>query len=189
MSPLLTTFASASARGWFPGSAPSLGALEQISTTILGSTTASVTFSSIPSTYSHLQIRMVGRSANGSAQGQMFLTFNGSATGYAYHYVGGNGSSAYSGAATAQTAISLNYAPGSTATANTFSPAILDILDYTNTSKNKTIRFLQGQADSSLNISLNSGLWVSTSAITSITISATGSFVSGSRFSLYGIKG
>ena len=88
---------------------------------------------------------------------------------------------------------SMIFVPGSTAGANIFGVGIVDILDYTNTNKNKVFRSINGD---DLNgegfASLTSGVWNSTSAITSITF---GSVDGGtnmpqySTFALYGIKG
>jgi hypothetical protein len=66
---------------------------------------------------------------------------------------------------------------------------VCDILDPFETTKNKTIRSLAGYGSGG-NVNLYSGLWINTSALTSITILASsGNFASASRFSLYGIKG
>jgi hypothetical protein len=85
--------------------------------------------------------------------------------------------------------------PRASATASAFGALIIDILDYANTNKKKTLRSLngsQGNNTSVADIALTSGLWNSTSAITSISI--TGESYSGglpeySQFALYGIKG
>jgi hypothetical protein len=74
--------------------------------------------------------------------------------------------------------------------ANVFSAGFTDVLDPYSTTKNKTIRSLNGNIDQSF-IFLWSGLWMDTSSLTSITLSSqnAANFVSGSRFSLYGIRG
>jgi hypothetical protein len=77
-------------------------------------------------------------------------------------------------------------------TANSFGAAVLDVLDPYSTTKNKTLRCLQGvRAGTGPAIELRSGFWNNTASITSIvfTPETSGSFVSGSRFSLYGIRG
>ena len=76
---------------------------------------------------------------------------------------------------------------------STFTPSIVDIVDYGSASKYKTVRSFDG-ADmngSGTEINLTSGLWLSTSAITSITLTTTGgyAFRAGTTFALYGIKG
>jgi hypothetical protein len=80
---------------------------------------------------------------------------------------------------------------GATATANAMGSGILDIHDYTSTTKNKTFRSITGRDNNgSGQITLYSGLWLSTSAITSISLNTSGSnFTTASTFALYGIKG
>jgi hypothetical protein len=77
------------------------------------------------------------------------------------------------------------------ATASVFGAGVIDILDYANTSKYKTIRTLSGwDKNGGGNVGLSSGLWLSTSAISSIVIgSQTGNLVTNTQFALYGIKG
>lgn len=155
---------------------------ELISTTILGSTASSVTFSSIPAGYKHLQIRMV---ANSTASGATYWRFNSdSGNNYSQHLLYGSNTSVASGATTSTNAGYIGYTTTGT---NIFPVSILDILDFTNTSKNKTVRILHG--DNNANIMLNSGAWYSTSAVTSISLFANVNYTVGSRFSLYGIKG
>jgi hypothetical protein len=77
--------------------------------------------------------------------------------------------------------------------ANMFSASIVDILDYANTSKYKTIRVLAGadvNNQTGTTFGLSSGSWRSTSAVTSITIGTSGfNFAQYTQFALYGIKG
>jgi cytochrome P450 len=82
-----------------------------------------------------------------------------------------------------------NASPGNTATASAFGAGVVDILDSYSTTKNKTIRAFYGKATASNRIALSSGFWNNTAALTQVRFSAIGSFVTGSRFSLYGIKG
>jgi len=147
-----------------------------ISTQLLASTTTSVSFSSIPSTFRHLQLRVTSRDASGGSS--LDVTFNGdTAANYARHYVYGNGSAVASSGATSQNSASIAFAAGSSATANVFSAAVIDILDYGQTTKNKTIRSLSGYADTTNRIGLMSGLWMGTAAVTSLTVAAAaGSF-------------
>lgn len=166
-------------------------AYELISTTVLGSATSSVTFSSIVSTYKHLQIRTTYRRADAGTMLAM-LTFNGSGTGYAWHRLYGTGSAVYSDATTSTTQILTFAGPSSNDTAGIFMPAIYDVLDYASTTKNTTVRAFTGaEMNSSPDVvMLSSGLWANTSAVTSLTLaSLAGNFAIGSRFSLYGIKG
>ncbi len=193
--PLLTTFAADALSPYgFTRGAAAAGAMELISTTLLSSTTSSVTFSSIASTYKHLQIRATARSNYNATLGGFAIRFN-SDTGsnYTYHILDGDTVQASSFGGSSQTNGLVTLITGNTATANAFGAAICDVLDYASTTKNKTVRTLGGRVSTyqNSNIRLGSSLWLSTSAITSITLfdHIGGSFVSGSRFSLYGIKG
>ena len=166
--------------------APS-GAYDSIATTTLGSSTATITFSSIPSTYTHLQIR--GLSLN-SANVDYVLRYNGdSGSNYRGHVLYGDGSTV-----TASQTFGGVYTGNDIAfnSGTTYPIAfVTDILDYTNTNKNTTLRGLYGtDANGSGQIVLISGLWMNTSAVTSITITAvSGTFSQYSSFALYGIKG
>ena len=146
------------------------GAFELISTTISDGSIQSVTFSSISSTYKHLQLRITAN-ANLATRYHK-ITFNGSATGYRDHKLYGNGSSVTSTDSTpsadAGVAVTtLNDVPSST---NHFGAVIMDILDYGNTNKNKTVRALSGAASAVNQIMLSSDLWANTVAITSLTV-------------------
>jgi hypothetical protein len=170
---------------------------ELITTTTLSTSTASVTFSNLgdySSTYKHLQVRGLARSDNttsSTANDGLWVRLN-SDTGnnYAWHRLFGNGSSAGSDNGTTTNWMLSGIAPRSGTTANVFAAAIIDLLDVYSTSKNKTLRSLSGASVNSPQISLQSGLWMNTASVTSITIlpDTSKNFVSGSRFSLYGIK-
>jgi len=148
---------------------------------------ASISFTSIPATYKHLQIRLLAyASSGGNIQGR----FN-SDTGnnYARHYLYGDGSSANAGY---DVSINYNNFGYVNSSSSAFSGSVTDILDYTSTSKNKTVRTLTGyDANGSGLIVFYSGLWFATpAAITSITITPqSGTFSQYSQFALYGIKG
>jgi len=173
------------------------GSFESIATVTVGSTSqASVSFTSIPSTYKHLQIRSIARK-DGSQTGApgMNITFNDdTGNSYTVHYFQTDAGvvNAYS---TGQLRDNMNamYFAGGGQTANVFAPAIHDIFDYANTNKYKTMRSLSGPS-SNVNaadldyIIMGSGAWHSTSAITKITIGGN-NFVQHSQFALYGIKG
>ena len=149
-----------------------------------------VTFSSIPSTYQHLQLRLLTRTAT-SASDFIAIRFNGdSGSNYGFHNLYGNGSAAGASSTTPDTVIAWNVADGGDA-ANVFNACVFDILDYANTNKYKTARFLEGHDfNGSGVIELRSGAWRSTSAITSIEVFTFGpNFATGSSIALYGIKG
>lgn len=165
---------------------------ESIASFTVGSTPANITFSSIPATYKHLQIRGIMRSSAGGGTDFLQIIANGdTGTNYAYHSVRGNGSAASAGGAGSTVFYgSIDY-PASGAAANTFGALTLDLLDYTNTNKFKTFRILAGaDTNGSGMISFISGLWRNTNAVTSISINAaSASFSQYSSFALYGIKG
>lgn len=168
------------------------GDFQLIETVLISTNTASVTFSNLnnySADFKHLQIRSTVRTSYANASDFIKLTFNADTTGYSRHGLLGNGSSvsSYSGTDIIATAD----IPGATAGSNRFGAVIFDILDAYSTSKNTTVRNISGQNSDSNVIGLLSGLWIDTSAVTSIKLeSGNGqSFVSGSRFSLYGIKG
>jgi hypothetical protein len=154
---------------------------------ITGSTTGQVDFSvsSFSATYKHLQLRVVGGGNAGGSQG-LNLRFN-SDTGsnYAFHFLSGNGSAVSSSAFTSQTLIQAGLIGGN----DLFGSAVVDILDPFSTSKNKTTRSLSGYQPSPL-VRLYSGLFMSTSAVTSLNITSSATyFLAGTRVSLYGIRG
>jgi hypothetical protein len=192
MTPILGIMASSTS------GANLVGDYQSIATVTVGSGgSASVTFSSIPSTYKHLQIRGIMRSSRATfGNGGSNYNFNGdTGTNYSWHSVQGDGSSATARNATTTNRIATNSNAESGAPANTFGAIVFDILDYTNTNKYKTTRALAGVdingtvAGYGGIIELISGNWRSTSAITSITITADNpNYVQYTSFALYGIK-
>jgi hypothetical protein len=190
--PLLTT---QSAKGFGFGKYELLlsNSFESIETVTIGSGGAiNFSFTSIPSTYTHLQLRGIVRSNQaGSGITTSTLQFN-SDTGsnYTYHNLIGNGTAASAGGVASATASVITNAPQLSATSDAFGVTIIDILDYTNTNKYKTIRALHGaDLNGSGQIILSSGLWMNTSAITSILVNPAADAVQHTHFALYGIKG
>jgi hypothetical protein len=163
-----------------------------IATVTVGSGGASsITFSSIPSTYTHLQLRGISRGGYAESDDTIYATFNGdTAANYSFHNLLGN-NSAGANAGTSQSNIQIARIAEASLTSNDFATAVIDILDYTNTNKYKTTRSLSGwDGNGSGDIRLISGNWRSTSAITSITLTpGSGSFLQYTQFALYGIKG
>jgi hypothetical protein len=163
---------------------------------LISSPTASVTFSNLgdfATTYKHLQIRIVAKdSFTGGGAGDFYLTFNGASSNFRDHYLVGQGiSNVVSGSYGYTSVIAQGDIMSSSAgNANRFGAYVIDILDYASTTKNKTTRtFLGYLADGRQSVSLSSGAWFSTSAITSFNLRSNANIVSGSRFSLYGIRG
>lgn len=167
------------------------GSYESIATANGTGSSGTITFSSIPATYKHLQIRFVAK-ATGAAASYLAITQNGASTGYYGHTLSGSvGSSAVGAGVTGVTnEIEFYNCVGNTTTGVTGS-GIIDILDYADTNKNKTWRGLTGISyNGSGGMLLGSNFLASTSAITTISISSNqGSFTTDTKFALYGIKG
>jgi hypothetical protein len=171
-------------------------AYELIQTYVLDSSQASVTFSSLgdySSTYKHLQIRMVGKGSGSGAELLTLMTFNGDTANYISHQLYGYNGSVASGAVTGTpTRAMIGYTANANVT-SAFGSIVVDILDPYSTTKNTTSRALSGNAGGTgVNaiVNLQSHLFLLTNAVASTTISPlSGSFIAGSRFSLYGITG
>ena len=190
MSPILGARGglSASAYGFTSTIDAGPGDYESIQTILVGSGgTSAVEFTSIAGTYKHLQVRAIARGGE-STFSQFKIQFN-SDTGnnYSTHAVYGVGSGAGTGEGFA------NYPGGSfySGSTTTFGSIVVDILDYSNTNKYKTVRTLAGvDGNGSGIIDLASANWRNTNAITSIkfTTAGTGTIAQHSHFALYGIK-
>ena len=169
-----------------------VGDFESIATTLVGSGgVADVTFSTIPGTYQHLQVRILAKDST-TGSGDLRWQYN-SDTGanYSYHWLTGSGTAASAGGAANQSYANINNWAVGTGAANTFSVAIIDILDYANTNKHKVSRALGGRdTNGGGTIELASASWRNTNAITSIKIYLpTGNIPQHSHIALYGIKG
>jgi hypothetical protein len=167
------------------------GSYESIATTTVGSGgTSTITFSSIPSGYEHLQLRILGRST-ATGTDQISIRFN-SDTGsnYSEHFLRGDGSSASAYGGANVSAVQTGVLPGTNQTASVFGGLIVDILDYKNTNKYKTVRMITAfDNNGSGSVGLYSAGWRNTNAITQIEAFVTGyNFVQYSSFALYGIK-
>lgn len=177
------------------GVTPSTNSYESIATVTVGSGgTASVSFTSIPSTYEHLQIRLLARSNRSDNNEQIGIQFN-SDTGnnYGSHGLWADGSGIGAAALNLPgSAITLPWVAAANNNASVFGVSVIDILDYRNTNKYTTVRGLNGYDNNGNGQSgIGSGLWRDTSAITSIVVKPFyGSLWSQySHIALYGIKG
>lgn len=157
---------------------PAGNTFEAIATQTLGSAAASVTFSSIPSTYTDLVLVIDAIGSDGS-----YLRFNSdSGSNYSYTRIYGDGTSAVSGRATAQI-----YQETSIGLLTNRQFTTVNVMNYANTTTNKTS--LTRITNPSSFVAAYVSLWRSTSAITSITFGIqTGTYSAGSVFSIYGIK-
>jgi len=194
MTPILGIMASAiSGNLWAPGKD-----FDSIATTTVGSGgSSSITFSSIPATYKHLQIRCIMRDTGATADwNNVYATFNGdTAANYSTHYVRAYGATAdiYASGFASASNMWVGLLPSSFSTYGpSYAATIIDVLDYANTNKYKTLRTLNGADTNSATYgyaNFGSGNWQSTSAVNSITITATGrTLAQYSSFALYGVK-
>lgn len=204
MSPIISARGgiASSAYGQFAlvaATAPTLtGSFDALATyTVPSGGVSSITFAGLPTggQYQHLQIRALIKSSRSAPNDYMKMQFNGDTTSsnYRSHAIDGDGTGVYAENSTNE--LALGYLPGNSS-ASMFGVGVIDILDYANISKYKTIKslggFNQNASPGAYNwIGLASGLWMNTSPVTSITfISGTSSnFVEFSQFSLYGVKG
>jgi len=166
------------------------------STTVGSGGSSSVAFTSIPSDYTHLQVRMIARTNRTSPEINDYLNvrFNSdSGSNYARHRLYGNGASVTASANSSIAQFYIEHFPAAGSAANVFGAAVMDILDYKNANKYKTVRMIAGKDENATDTGLiffHSALWMSTSAITSITLTpGSGTLITQySEFSLYGIK-
>jgi hypothetical protein len=167
---------------------------ESIATVTVGSGgAADVTFSSIGTDWTHLQIRAIGRTDSTSGSSFRLQVGNGSVdtgTNYSVHQLGGDGSAIFSDGSANTSFLEAPQCARSNLTASVFGAAVIDILDYRNTNKNKTMKSIGGWDNNGSGLSLfRSSLWRSTSAINIIKIYPTsGNWVQHTHIALYGIK-
>ena len=180
------------------GVAASTSSYESIATVTAVGGETSLSFTSIPGTYASLQIRFIAKDTDTAADGtqDVKIRFNSdSGSNYVYHYLRGNGTSAVaSGTTPATSVIIINSNLREVSATSTFGVGLVDILDYSSSTKNKTVRYISGMdkntGTTASRIALGSGLWVNTNAITSVTMLAdVTAFKAGTTFALYGIKG
>ena len=166
------------------------GSYESIATVSVGSGGSSyVEFTSIPSTYKHLQVRQITYGTQSDNCAGQFNTDT--ANNYVRHFLYGDGSSANAGSGTGINYVNFGYVAGANSYgASRFSAAVTDILDYSSNTKYKTTRCLSGQDNNGSGLMvLYSGLWMNTAVISNIKLfPSTGSFSQYSHFALYGIK-
>jgi hypothetical protein len=172
------------------------GSFESIATVSGNGSAQTLTLSSIPSTYQHLQIRGLVRNNRNNPSfpfGNLSIYFNGVEGTNAGHRIYGDGSTVIADGFTGNSGITVGFTTTDAQTSNVMTAFIIDIHNYKSTTQNKTIRSIIG---SDLNgtgrLELSSGLYLPTpSAISSITFANYNSaaFTTSSVFSLYGIKG
>lgn len=188
MTPLLTGVFASQITGKLITPTVDNGAMFPIQMVNVGSAGAStITFSNIPDTYKHLQIRAI---YNLAGDDNLRLQLNGSTNSSYYHYLYAPGSGSPVSGSTSGNLFTIQWG----AKTSTYYGLVTDILDYTSNSKNKTIRTLGGVDYNGVSnyggVYLSSNLYATTSPITSLTISSpTYNFLQYSKFALYGTKG
>jgi hypothetical protein len=172
---------------------------ESIATLTAAGGETSLTFSSIPATYQHLQIRGIGRlSGTSEGYGYSYIHFNGGPQ--ATHNLRVHGTSVGAGGATSAYYEIPNAMAPSNAPTGTYGALIIDIHDYASTTKLKTARGFSGYNTNGAALTYYHGVGLSsalatglgTSALTSVAITSGPfgeTFVAGSTYALYGIKG
>ncbi len=185
---------NATGNGEYSSASNSITALEGTSFVSIATVTASggqssLTFSSIPSTYKHLQIRGIGRDSS-SHDAYFKINLNGdTGSNYSRHNLYTLGSSVLASGSASTTFAGTPYTLPSS-TSNTFGIAIVDILDYQNSNKYKTMKLSTGwDGNGTARASTASSVWMNTSAVTSITLTNESTWAQYSSFALYGIKG
>jgi hypothetical protein len=172
------------------------GAYESIASFAGNGSSSNFTFSSIPSTYSHLQIRLIVRGVRAYPSEQLYIRLNGDSTSgaYRYHYVYGDGGGVSAGASGADTVFLVNELPAANETANIYSSSVIDLLDYASTNKYKTMRSLSAYDNNGNTGSYNgkawfgSGIWLNAAAVTSLSVLSNGAFASNTSIALYGVN-
>lgn len=179
---------------WAQSGAGVAGSFESIASASGTGSSSTISFASIPGTYQHLQLRIIGRTPDALTTSTAFMRFNSdSGSNYAAHWLYGDGASATATGSASRSNVWVQlYYPGSSYNANIHAVSIIDIHDYASTTKNKTVKTFNGVDVNGAGgyVNLVSGLWMNTNAITSIEINFNGQNIANtSRFSLYGIKG
>lgn len=168
---------------------------ESIASVTLSSSTGWINLNSIPQTYTSLQVRILGRSSQSATQASSvsMLCNSDQTTSYSSHFMNGNGSSVTAGGASSNNRMDIGYVPTNGYSSNIFGVLIIDIHNYTSTTQNKTIRAFSGfDTNGAGTVSLNSGLWQNTNAVTQLSFSNENNgfdWLAGTTVSLYGIKG
>ena len=178
----------------------SIETMTKLATTTLSANTASVTFSSIPQGYTDLKVLISGRTTGTSGRGYIVFSFNSSTGVYDRIWAAGyDGTQTTSARTTSETYGFFGTVPDANATASTFGNAQFYITNYTsNNLKSYTIDAVaENNSTGTYMLTLVAGSWDNTSALTSITFyavgdgslsSPTGSFLTHSTFTLYGVK-
>jgi hypothetical protein len=168
--------------------------MEPIATAVVGAGGVNqITFMDIPQTYKHLHLRVSARSNRASnPNDSVVLYLNNDISNYSYHDFGGDGSGIYQYGQAAPGLCATQMSAADSINSNIMGISLVDILDYSNTSKNKVVRNIGGvDGNGSGRVAMMSSAWLDSTGIFSIKIAPQvgTSWYQHSRFSLYGIKG
>ena len=194
MSPILDSIGSVKSYGWGAIPLPP-GAYEPIASATGTGSSNTITFSSIPSTYTSLQVRITVRNTNATTGVDgLLVRFNNDSTssGYEGHSLTVTDPGLAAQAFLSQNHITIQCVPNANNAANIVGAAIIDLHDYTSTTRKKTLRAFSGcnlNGSGTSYLSLSSGLWKNTAAITRIDFVANTGFSTQTQIALYGIKG
>lgn len=161
-----------------------------ISLNVLSSSAASVSFTSIPATYTDLVVRMSTRNIGANTGNTLKLTFNAdSTTKYSDTSLKGNGSAASSTRNSNSAFFDFGLNPGASSTTNTFCNTEIYIPSYL-VAQNKAMSVFNIDENNTTAADLNAGAgqYRSTTAISSIEFTGGSNYASGSSFYLYGIS-
>lgn len=165
--------------------------LFKIASTTVESPIASIDFTSIPSGYTDLLVKLSTRSNQASGPDYVYLQFNSntSTSNYQGIFLRGNGSTVASSSNTAEGKIRAAITTTSGETASTFSNCEIYIPNYTSSNNKSTSSDWVPENNATATfMGITAGLWTQTSAITSIQLSlSSNSFVANSTATLYGI--
>jgi hypothetical protein len=169
-----------------------MAVIEAIATTYLEADATSVTFSSIPATYEHLQLRISGKNDYDNTTTASFgaIRLNGdTGSNYSQHRLYGTATSTAGESGASQSEMYSGRFANLNPAAN-FGGTIWDILDYANTNKNTTCVLVSGCGMSAPIVGIFSGLWDDTAAVHTILIDQSGgsNWMRGSEFTLYGLN-
>jgi hypothetical protein len=149
-----------------------------------------ITFTNVPQNFTHLQARWFMRTIGSATYEGVYFNGDAGANNYYVHGLYGDGAGVGSVNSTNnQAAVFPATMPNSATTTNVFGEIICDILDYSSTSKNKTIKWFWGYDGNGAGmVGMSSAVWLNTSAINRLDFNAGNAFAAGTRIDLYGIQ-
>lgn len=163
---------------------------EPIATTTLGSAANSITFSSIPGTYTDLRLVLVVRSDRAAGADSVNLRFNSdTTTSGSQTNLLGDGSAASSSRSTSVSRVCNLNCPADTATAGVFGLLEYDIFSYAGSTNKTVLAKSSADTNGAGSVTTQVGLWRNTAAITTITLlsNTSSNFIAGTAATLYGI--